>query len=55
MKKAYEFAKNEIKFLSAESKYTFSKQKADFGTNFGFLYTGHNKTDHIMMTTLWHT
>jgi len=46
MKKTYEFARNEIKLLTAESI------KADFGTNFGFLYTGYNKSDHIMMTIL---
>lgn len=50
MKKTYEFVRNEIKFLIAESKNT--NTKADFGTNFGFLYTGYNKTDPIMTTIL---
>lgn len=35
MKKTYEFARNELKLLIAESKYT--NIKADFGTNFGFI------------------
>lgn len=48
--KRHEFVRNEIKLLIAESKN--SNIKADFGTNFGFLYTGYNKTDPVMMTIL---
>lgn len=50
MVKVYEFAKAEIKLQTAESKYT--NIKADFGTSFGFLCIGYNKTDHIRMTVL---
>lgn len=48
MKKTYIFARNELKLLIAESKYT--NIKAEFWYKFVFLYRGYNKTDQIMMT-----
>lgn len=45
--KGYDFAETEIKFQVAESKYT--NIKADFGTSFGFLCIGYNKTDQTMI------